>query len=67
MTSPDRAVERLLVGAIESAPNLSDRALLDALGSYWSLYLSSTVVGAAAVALALALRPPLPVRALASH
>ncbi len=32
--------------------------LFDLLGSYWTLHLSSTVVGAAAVAAALALRPP---------
>jgi MFS family permease len=37
----------------------------DALGSYWSLYVGSTLVGAAAVAVALALRPPLPALALA--
>jgi predicted MFS family arabinose efflux permease len=32
--------------------------VFDALGSYWSLHLTSTVVGAFAVAAALALRPP---------
>ena len=32
--------------------------VFDALGSYWSLHLSSTLVGASAVTLALALRPP---------
>jgi predicted MFS family arabinose efflux permease len=35
--------------------------LHDALGSYFSLYLGSTVVGAAAIVLALGLRPPPPV------
>jgi hypothetical protein len=35
------------------------------LGSYWSLHLSSTLVGASAVTLALALRPPRRVPALA--
>ncbi len=32
--------------------------LHDVLGSYWTLYLSSTLIGAAAVAAALALRAP---------
>jgi MFS family permease len=35
-------------------------ALHDALGSYFALYLASTVVGAAAIGLALGLRPPRP-------
>lgn len=35
--------------------------IFDRLGSYWTLYLTSTVVGVAAVAVALALRPPEPV------
>lgn len=39
--------------------------VFDTLGSYWSLYVGSTLVGAAAVAVALALRPPLPAPALA--
>jgi predicted MFS family arabinose efflux permease len=39
--------------------------VFDALGSYWSLHLSSTLVGASAVTLALALRPPRRVPALA--
>jgi predicted MFS family arabinose efflux permease len=39
--------------------------VFDALGSYWTLHLSSTLVGASAVTLALALRPPRRVPALA--
>jgi predicted MFS family arabinose efflux permease len=39
--------------------------LFDRFGSYWSLHLSSTLVGAAAVAVAIALRPPRPPRAAA--
>ncbi|HEV8675190.1 MAG TPA: MFS transporter [Methylomirabilota bacterium] len=39
--------------------------LFDWLGSYWSLYVSSTLVGIAAVAVALTLRAPTPARALA--
>jgi MFS family permease len=35
--------------------------LFDAFGSYWTLHLASTLVGAAAVATALGLRPPAPV------
>ena len=35
--------------------------IFDWLGSYWTLYLTSTLVGVAAVAVALALRPPEPV------
>jgi len=34
--------------------------LFDWLGSYWTLYLGSTLVGVAAVAVALALRAPEP-------
>jgi predicted MFS family arabinose efflux permease len=33
--------------------------LFDHLGTYWSLHVTSTLVGAGAVAVALALRPPL--------
>jgi MFS family permease len=40
--------------------------IFDWLGSYWSLYLGSLLVGIAAVAVALALRPPEPVPALAA-
>jgi MFS family permease len=39
--------------------------LFDLLGSYWSLYLSSTLIGTAAIAVALALRPPRPLPAFA--
>ncbi len=39
--------------------------VFDALGSYWTLHLSSTLVGVAAVTLALALRPPRRVPVLA--
>jgi predicted MFS family arabinose efflux permease len=38
--------------------------LFDQLGTYWSLHLASTLVGAGAVAVALALRPPTRVAAL---
>jgi MFS family permease len=39
--------------------------VFDSLGSYWTLYLGSTVVGTAAVVAALGLRAPAPVPALA--
>jgi MFS family permease len=37
----------------------------DLVGSYWSLYLASTVIGTAAIAFGLALRPPRPIPVLA--
>jgi hypothetical protein len=37
----------------------------DLFGSYWSLYLASTVIGTAAIAFGLALRPPRPIPVLA--
>jgi len=40
--------------------------LFDRLGSYWSLHLASTLVGAGAIAVALALRPPARAAALAA-
>ena len=39
--------------------------LYDQLGTYWSLHVASTLVGAGAVAVALALRPPVRIPALA--
>src|SRR5262249_38697821 len=39
--------------------------VFDWLGSYWTLYVASTLVGAAAVVAALALQAPQPIRALA--
>lgn len=41
--------------------------LFDRLGSYWSLHLASTLVGAAAVAAALALQPPVGAGALVAE
>jgi MFS family permease len=39
--------------------------IYDVLGSYWSLHLGSTLVGAAAIVVAILLRPPVPAPAFA--